>query len=185
LAGSFIAVQSDNNVSDVQHKEHNYTYGLNATLTPKDRFSLQLGWDTNDILSRTNVCFVSTPAPPGAIKCALATTFLSAVSTYSDMTHFVFGNVIVRPVKRAAAGLGYSFIRNDGSSLILNPNQPPGTLQFDYHRPDAFVDIGLPRDLAFHAGWNFYDYKEQAFLGFTTPRDFHAHLATLSLRYAF
>ncbi len=185
LNGSFNILESRNNITDVRHRQHSRVYGFNVFVTPNDRFSLQAGWDLTDILSFTNICFVSTPAPPGTVKCATAPTFLAAISVYDSNVHFVFGNLSFRPVQRLNLGLGYSFTNNDGNSLILNPNAPPGTLHFDYHRPNASVSYDFAKNWTGIVGWNYWQYSEGVFTGLTERRDFHANAATLSVRYSF
>ncbi len=185
LNGSFNILESRNNVTDVRHRQHSRVYGFNLFVTPNDRFALQAGWDLTDIQSFTNICFVATPAPPGTIKCATAPTFLSAISQYDSNVHFVFGNVSYRPLQPLNLSLGYSFTNNDGNSLILNPNAPPGTLKFDYHRPNASVSYDFTKNWTGIVGWNYWQYSESVFAALTARRDFHANAATFSVRYFF
>jgi opacity protein-like surface antigen len=47
------------------------------------------------------------------------------------------------------------------------------------------VDFLVHKNVTFKAGWNYYQYAENDFVGPTAPRYFHANNATLALRYAF
>jgi len=41
------------------------------------------------------------------------------------------------------------------------------------------------KNVTFKAGWNYYQYAEDSFVGPTASRYFHANNTTLALRYAF
>jgi hypothetical protein len=60
-----------------------------------------------------------------------------------------------------------------------------GSLQYNYHQPLAKVEVNLGHNLTGIAGWNYYQYGEQSFVGPTDPRYFHANNETFSLRWAF
>jgi hypothetical protein len=47
------------------------------------------------------------------------------------------------------------------------------------------LTIDLGHNLAWNAGWNYYQYGEKSFVGPTDSRYFHTNNATLSLRWAF
>ncbi len=92
---------------------------------------------------------------------------------------------MVKPVSRISAVLGYSIIDTNGNTLILNSRQPLGTLSYRYHEPFASLAVGVTKQVELRAGWNYYQYNENSFVGPTLPRYFHANLVNLSLRYAF
>ena len=54
----------------------------------------------------------------------------------------------------------------------------------NYLLPLANFSVALGHNLAWKAGWNYYQYKEKSFVGPTDGRYFHANNATLSLRWA-
>src|SRR5713101_5819050 len=89
---------------------------------------------------------------------------------------------------RVTANLGYAITSNTGSTLILNPNTPPGSLSFNYHRPYGGLAVDLAKGLTWKANWAFYSYNEREQLvplDPTGPRDFRGNMVTLALRYAF
>jgi len=81
--------------------------------------------------------------------------------------------------------LGYSVTNMDGSTLILNQLQPLGPLASRYQQPLASLEVGVAKDVTLHAGWSYYQYAEDSFVGPTLPRYFHANVTTLALKYAF
>lgn len=181
--GAALYIRENRNTSlDIGNLQHNRSYALNATLMPADsRWGFDLSYDYNDIFSQTNICFVSTPAPPGSLSCG--TPFLQGLSTYSELSHFASGAVFLKPTRRVTAELGYTVTSSDGNTLILNPNAPTGPLNFNYHLPLINVAVELQKHLIFKGGWNNYDYNEKSAAGPTLPRDFHGNVFTLSMRY--
>jgi hypothetical protein len=181
-------LEARNNVATVNRTEHYRTYGFNASLTPNERWGFELGYDYNDIFSATNICFVDSVIPANLvtanIQCGGA-PLVSGISTYDNKTHFFFGNVVLKPMKRVALGLGYSVLSTDGNTLILNPNQPPGTLDYIYHRPQGSVAFDITKELTLKAAYAYYGYRENQFQGLVLRRNFHANTPVVSLRYAF
>jgi len=172
-----------NNGSDVGHLDHNRSYGFTASLNPNDKLSLDLNYDYNDVFSRTNICFVTTPSPPVAISCGGA-PFASGLSFYTENAHSGGGGLLFRPLPRVTTGIGYTITSSSGNTLILNPNAPLGPLSYNYHLPQATLGIELTKHLTYKTGWNFYDYNEKSDPGPTLPRSFRGNVFTLSMRYA-
>ncbi len=98
------------------------------------------------------------------------------------------GNVIITStngVPTPAPGSGQVLA---GYAPGPNPWQPSGTIDMDWIKPSAGVEIVLAKGWAFKGLYNFYDYKEHAdATRFTVlaPRNFHANIGTVSLKYAF
>jgi len=176
-------LESRNPTDDIGNFQHNRSFGFNGAFAPPNaKVELDLSYDYNDVFSQTNICFVATPTPPGAITCG--TPFLSGVSLYSNLSHFVSGSLIAKPWRRVTAGVGYAITSTSGNTLILNPNAPTGPLNFNYHLPTASLAIELTKNLIYKTGWNYYDYNEKTTIGPTLPRDFRGNVFTLSLRYS-
>jgi hypothetical protein len=185
VSGTVNILEARNNVLDIGHKEHSRNYGFSVMANPRSRLALELGYNYNDVFSTTNICFVATPAPAGSLACG-ATTLLAADSIYKNRVHFVYGNLMFKPVKRVTANLGYNLTSTSGNTLILNPTQSTlGPLAFNYHKPAASVDVELAKGWTWRTGWNYDDYNEKSDPGVVSARDFHSNSATLSLRYAF
>ena len=172
-----------NNVSDVGHLDHNRSYGFTASLNPNDKLSLDLNYDYNDVFSRTNICFVTTPSPPVAISCGGA-PFASGLSFYTENAHSGGGGLLFRPLPRVTTGIGYTITSSSGNTLILNPNAPLGPLSYNYHLPQANIAFELNKHFTYKTGWNFYDYNEKSDPGPTLPRSFRGNVFTLSMRYS-
>jgi hypothetical protein len=81
--------------------------------------------------------------------------------------------------------LGYTIVDNQGNTTSLNTLQPLGPLSSTYQSPLAGVEVGVHKNVAFKAAWNYYQYGEGSFVGPTLPRYFHANNTTLALKYAF
>ena len=127
---------------------------------------------------------MATPAPVGSTSCGAP--FLQSPSFYTNKINFVYGNIIIKPVKRVTAYLGYNLTSTSGTTLILNPLEGTlGPLAFNFHRPSASVDVDLYKGITWRTGWNYRDYNEKSSAGIVAPRDFQNNAATLSLRYAF
>lgn len=182
LGSAIVIRESRNNTTDVGNLQHNRSYGFNADVSPNERWSLALSYDYNDIFSRTNICFVTTPSPPVAISCGGA-PFASGFSFYTENAHSGSGGLLFHPIPRLTTGIGYTITSSVGSTLILNPNAPVGPLSYNYHLPSATLAFDLTKHLTYKTGWNFYDYNEKSAPGPTLPRDMRGNVFTLSMRY--
>jgi hypothetical protein len=113
-----------------------------------------------------------------------------ALSTYSSKDHFAHAALMWKPMKRVTASLGYggSFVR--GNTIFLNPLTPSGTLDFNYQRPYASIEIAIYGGFSYKMAWNYYGFNET---GNTSPfglapialQDFNGSNATFSFRYSF
>lgn len=183
FGAAIVISEGRNNVSDVGHLDHNRSYGFDASVNPNEKLSLDLHYDYNDVFSRTNICFVTTPSPPVSISCGGA-PFAAGLSFYTERTHSGGGGVLFRPFPRVSTGLGYTITSSAGRTLILNPNAPAGPLSYNYHLPQVTLAIDLSKHLTYKTGWNLYDYHEKSDPGPTAPRNFRGNVFTLSMRYS-
>ncbi len=191
LGASANVWQASNRDAFDQFFGHNRNFGFTATLNPRERFGLDLAYNYNDVAQDDLLCF-NDSVPPLAIT--TATGFCSVqdpgnplltFSMYRNHTHFGMASVMVKPVKRVAAQLGYSLTSVGGQSPIFNLLNPDPSLHYNYHQPVANLSIEVIDHLSWNLGWNYYQYKEKTFAGPTAPRYFHANVATIALRYAF
>jgi hypothetical protein len=182
--GSVVAIREGrNNVTTVGHLDHNRSYGFTASVDPNENFSLNLNYDYNDVYSRTNICFVTTPSPPVAISCG-GSPFASGLSFYSENAHSGGAGLLFRPLRRVTTGVGYTITSSVGNTLILNPNAPTGPLTYKYHLPQATLAFDITKHLTYKTAWNFYQYHEDSNPGPTAPRNFRGNAFTLSMRYS-
>jgi hypothetical protein len=186
LAGTLNIREFRNNVTGINYLGHNRNYSVSASLNPRDSLGFDFSYNYNNTKSDILICFVATPAPPGSLSCGGA--FLTGTSFYNSTQNFGTVNVMYKPIKRVTTYVGYTLTSVDGSSLILNPNQPPGSLRFNYHTPSASILVEITKNITWRGAWNYYDYNEKGdFLTDPTGslRDFHANIGTLALRYTF
>jgi hypothetical protein len=181
--GAAVRIRENRNTSlDIGNLQHNRSYSFTTAFMPPDsKVGFDVSYDYNDIFSQTNICFVSTPTPPGALSCG--TPFLQGLSVYTELSHFGSGSVSWKPTRRVTANMGYTLTSATGATLILNPNAPTGPLSYNYSLPMANLAVELQKHTIFKAGWNYYDYNEKSDPGPTLPRDFRGNVFTLSLRY--
>jgi len=201
IGGHLNLLEQRNNVDQIFHRQHNRTYAFMVTAM-KEKWGLDVGYDFNDVDSKTNICFTLTtvPLPTGAGPCPVpppvGTQVTSAISTYDNRLHFAYFNFMVKPVKRLTTNFGYTVSSTSGDTLILGPlNAPRGTLAFNWHKPYANVEIELTKYLSLKSSWGYYGYNEkQATDVFTSPvdslgrlvgRDFRGNLFTTSARFVF
>jgi len=88
-------------------------------------------------------------------------------------------------VPRLTASAGYTISTSNGSQIYTDPLQVPGSLKNNFHKPAAELEFEVHEGLSAKAAWNYYGYNEKSAAGPTIPRDFHANLTTVSLRYSF
>jgi hypothetical protein len=198
MGGSINILQQSNADAQTQYVAHNQNYGLTASLAPRERFSLDLAYNYNNVIQNALICFDDTP-PVGVtlpfVNNANGTTSfcagndpnnpLLANSYYTNHTNFGMTTVRFKPAKRVLANVGYSTTRVDGSVPQFNILQPLGTVQYKYQQPVANLSVDIGHRWAYNMGWNYYQYGEGSFVGPTAPRYFHANSLTESLRYSF
>jgi hypothetical protein len=81
--------------------------------------------------------------------------------------------------------VGYSITNVDGTTALFHALQPGGSLQYNHHLPLENFTFDRGHNLAWKAGWNYYQCNETSFVGPTNPLYLHANNATLSLRWVF
>ena len=186
FSGSVNVLESRDNVPQVLHREHNRNYGFTASMTPKARFGLDLGYNYEDVFSTTSICYILTSTPPAnSTLCDSGTPYFSALSLYGDKIHFGYANLMFRPAARVTANVGYNLTSSSGYSPTLADPAVLTSLGFNFHKPSAGVDINVARGLTWRTAWGYYDYSEKSLPTPLLARDFQSNSATLSLRYEF
>jgi hypothetical protein len=202
LGGSINLLENSNRDALTNYRGHNRSYGFNATLSPRERFGVDLAYNYSDYLQNALICFNDTP--PTGVTLSVITTAGDCTRTvnpanpyndsgnprltdsyYVNQTHFGLATVMFRPVRRVATQLGYSITSVGGRSPVFNQLQPDSSLHYNYHQPLASLGVDLGHHVAWNTAWNYYGYNEKALTGPTAPRYFHANTATVSLRYSF
>jgi hypothetical protein len=192
ISGTLNIWNSINGEADTQFAGHYRNYGFVATFIPRDRFSLDVAYNYTDAQQNAYICYNSTYAVPGTIVngCPTYNATLNPnpswiYSLYSEGTNYFSGTVMVKPVKRLTANIGYGMTRTDGNETLLSPFQPTGTLKFNYYQPLGSLSFEVVKDWSLNAYWNYDQYREAGVAGPTLPRNFHDNRAVLSVRYAF
>lgn len=188
LAGTLNIREFRNNVPGIDYLGHNRNYSVSAVLNPRDWIGFDLSYNYNNVKSDIDICFVATPnlAPPGPVPCG--TPFLSATSFYDSVQNFGTANVMIKPIKRVTTYFGYTITSVDGTSLILNPVQPVGSLRFNYTTPMAAIVVDITKHITWRGAWNYYDYNEKGESipdPTLVPRNFHSNNGVLAVRYTF
>ena len=95
-----------------------------------------------------------------------------------------------KPIKRVSTTVGYSATFVGGNTLFLNPLQPAGSLDFNYQKPYASIQLDVYKGFSYKTAWNYYGYDEKgpSILAGLSPiplRDFNGSTATFSFLYHF
>jgi hypothetical protein len=185
LGGNFIFQQGKNNAADINYNQHNYVAMVNATITPNKHWGLDLAYNFDAIQQNIILCFEGGVVPPGSIPCVGDTSLFQTNAVYQTHTQYGYFALTLTPVRRVTVRLGYNVVDNQGTTTSFNPLLPLGPLASTYQTPLAAVDVLVHKNVTFKAGWNYYQYGEDSFVGPTAPRYFHANNTTLALRYSF
>ena len=192
LAGSMNIWESRNGESDTQFKQHYRNVGFVATLLPKERVGFDVSYNYTNALQQALICFNDTFVPVGTIVNGCPTFDAvdnvnpnQILSTYVNHTHYFLADLMVKPVQRVTAKIGYGLTSTNGTTTLLNPLQPLGPLDFTYHQPLAELSYEVAKYWSVNAYWNYDQYNEGSFIGPTSARYFHDNRTTLSLKYAF
>jgi hypothetical protein len=194
LNGSLRILEARDNVAGTNNLQHDRVYGISAILQPNEKYSLELGYDYNDVFSQIIICYVATPLPPGTTSCG-APPFVAQPSTYTNQSHYGYFDAMWMPYHQLTARLGANLTGTSGSALLLNPNAVSGPLDSKWLHPFGGLDYHFAKNWTGKAYWDFYGYHEDPTAGTVAgtfapqdafaPRNFRGNLVTLSLRYAF
>ena len=188
LNGSITIWEARNNVPEINNLQHNRVYGFTAIIQPRESFSFELGYDYNDVFSQILICYTASTAPLGLNKCP-GSTLVQQLSVYSNDSHYGHFDFDWKPWKHLHTRVGANLNGTSGSVLIISPNAPSGPLDSKFLQPYAGFDYILTNHWTGKAYWAYHGYHEDqdptAVQDLFAPRNFHANLVTLSMRYAF
>jgi hypothetical protein len=185
VGGNVIYQQGQNGTGGIDYNQHNYSTMVNATITPSNRWGLDLAYNFDAIQQNLILCFQDAVVPPGSVPCFGDNTLMQTNGIYQTHTQYGYFAFRLTPVERVTVRLGYTVVDNQGNTTSFNPLLPLGPLSSTYQTPLAAVDINVYKNVTFKGGWNYYQYGEGSFVGPTAPRYFHSNNTTLALRYAF
>jgi len=189
FAGTVNIRESRDNVDTVNHLEHNRDFSFGTSISPSERWSLDLNYAYDNVYSSTIECYTSTPAPPTAgiapRVCVAAGTPLLSTGYYNAPTQFGSIGFMVAPVKRARLTGGYRMTAVNGTSDVINIRQVSGSLQSQFQSPYANLVIDIAPNWSWKADYNYYSYGEGSPIGPTLPRSFRGNVYTLAVHYAF
>jgi len=175
-----------NNVAEVQYNAHHRGMGFNVFLTPNNKFTFDMGYVYANTASNSLVCFATSGGIPIAPGCAIMGAGWSETNQiYGDKSHSFNAFAQWKPWRRLTTTVGYTVATSEGNFTRYYLLQPYGALNSTFHRPLAAVEVGLGKGISAKGAWNYYGYGESDVAGPTLPRDFNAHLTTLSLKYTF
>ena len=184
--------ENRDNVFTVNNLEHGRTYSFATTMMPSQRLWVDFGYSYMDTFVQTEICFPETPAPAFSTACPVPGSPgpLGALSMYASKDHYAYGNVMWKPIKRITAMLGYSGSIVRGTTTLLSPVAPTGTLDFNYLKPTASLAIDLYKGLSYKTSWNYFGYNDKgvqnpAGLAALPLQDFNGSNVTFSMKYVF
>jgi hypothetical protein len=192
ISGTVEIHENRDNVSMVNNIEHGRSYGFAVTLTPSTRLWVDFGYSYMDVFTQTEICFPDTGSIVFTSPCPIAgaSSPLGALSSYSSMDHYAYGNMMWKPHKRVTAMLGYSGTIVRGNTTFLSALSPTGTLDFNFLKPTASLAFDIYNGLTYKTSWNYYGYNDR---GTANPvglaplplQDFNGSNITFAFRYAF
>jgi len=189
IAGTINILANSDNVQTVEHFAHSQDFSLSAAINPSDRWGFDVGYAYDNVYSRTDECFTSSAPGPGSVSspaiCQQAGLPLQVNGFYNQPTQS--GNIgfVLTPVKRLHATGGYRISSVDGQAPPINIRQVPGSLQSRYQTPYGAVAFDIAENWSWKGDYNYYGYGEVGPNAPTLPRNFHANMLTVSVRYAF
>ncbi|HVA71671.1 MAG TPA: hypothetical protein VNF02_01065 [Candidatus Limnocylindrales bacterium] len=192
IGGAIDIHENRDNVFTVDNLEHDRTFSLVTTLAPNPRFWADFGYDYTNISTQAEICFADPGSTVFTAPCPVAgaTGPLGALSFYKNTDHFVYGDMMWKPVKRVTAAVGYAGSIVRGSTLFINPRQPTGPLDFNYLKPNVSLALEIYKNTIYKTAWGYYGYNDR---GIANPvglaalplQDFNGSNVTFSLQYSF
>jgi len=189
ISGTVNIFESRDNVQTVNHLEHNRDFSFGATLSPSERWSIDLDYSYNSVYSSTLECYASTPPPPTAgpapSVCTAAGTPYMSNGYYNTPTQFGSIGFMLAPTKRIRFNAGYRMSAVNGITDLINIRQVSGSLQSQYQTPYGHLAFEIARGWTWKADYNYYSYGEGTPIGPTLPRSFRGNVYTFAVGYAF
>ena len=149
---------------------------VNLTFRPVHRVAVSVGYELTSTAGHTNW-----PLPGGVD----GTGLLLMVSDRFGNTPPLAGNgpTLANPCPAPAS------TPVTGGCAFAGPfPDAPLSQALNWHKPTAGIAVDIAKHVTFKGRYAYYGYNEKETAGLpvvTLPRDFHAHLTTLSLRYSF
>ena len=189
FSGAANIFEARNNVTTVNHLEHNRYFSFGTSITPGEKWSADLSYSYNSVFSTTLLCYASTPPPPNAGTappiCTQAGTPLSSNGYYNAPTQFGSFGLTFSPINRLHGKAGYRISAVNGTTDTMNIRQVNGSLQSYYQTPYTQLVFDLEPQWKWKADYAFYGYGEGLPIGPVPTRNFHGNVITLSVNYAF
>ncbi|MGB6430220.1 MAG: hypothetical protein WBF06_06515, partial [Candidatus Acidiferrales bacterium] len=192
IDGAIDINQNRDNVYTVDNIEHARVFSFVTTLSANANLWIDFGYNYMDIYTQTEICFDDTGSTVFTSACRVtgATGNLGTLSYYASKDHYAFGDVMWKPVKRVTAMIGYAGTIARGTTTLLNPLTPTGTLDFNYLKPQASLAVDIYKGVTYKTAWNYYGYDDH---GVASPiglaplplQNFNGSNITFSLLYAF
>jgi opacity protein-like surface antigen len=184
---------AQNNVPNVNNLMHNNNYGFAVQIAPNEKWSVDLGYNYNDISSQILVCFVATGSEPGLPGCPNVPGLVQQLSPYTSKVNTGFVDFSWSPIRRLTLRGGANISSASGSELNLTPENPiatsvAGPLNSSWYQPFGGFDVRFTKNWTGHAMWDYYGYHENATTAYQdllAQRNFQGNLVMLSVRYAF
>jgi hypothetical protein len=151
------------------YQENTHTGYVNIIIRPVRRVTLILGYEITSTTGSDNWLRADNGLP---------------LQVLGD----IFGNVPGIPGNEGTSITGATTSTGTVALPGPFPNQPLGPQVFNWQRPSAGVVYEIRKHLAFKGVWAYYDYTEKEGnlpVIVTLPRNFHATLGTVSLKYSF
>jgi opacity protein-like surface antigen len=189
FAGTINILATSDNVETVNHFAHNQDFSFSASINPNEKWGIDLNYAYDNIYSRTDMCYASTPPPPDAEQspaiCQSGKLPYQSNGFYNQPTNTGSIGFVFTPMKRLHANVGYQMSEVNGTAPPINISQVPGSLQSQYQTPYGRIAFDLAEHWTWKADYNYYSYGEGSPIGPTLPRSFHGNVFTLAVRYAF
>ncbi|MGB8258723.1 MAG: hypothetical protein WCE75_00155 [Terracidiphilus sp.] len=183
-----------NNDPLVNHSEHNQDLSFATSIVPMESLSLDFSFAHDDVFSTTDICYISTTAPPGAANTGTCTaansptggsSYLLGNAYYDAPVTFFSGALNYAPSKYFRFNGGARINRTDGNAEMLNPGMVPGALQSKYLSPFTDLEVNVAKEWSWHGNWTHTGYNETGPLGMLVSRNTHGDVVTLGVKYAF
>jgi hypothetical protein len=193
MSAYFQTREGQNPVTNINGSEHDRNAGISVSLSPAEKVSTQLGYNYNNIYSQLLICFTSNFDQPGLPNCPGVSGLVQEASPYSSTINTGFVDVLWTPIHRLSLEAGANLSAVTGRDLNLNPLSTialasAGPLNSNWYQPYAAVGFHFAKQWTGRARWDYYGYHEDSngsYLDLYVPRNFHANLVTLSVRFAF
>lgn len=174
FSGAFTSMDRTNPTPQVQNDSNIRSYSIAVNWEPKQRVSIDAGYDYHDLNSQANILY---RIPINGVN-----TDVNGKSFYYARINSFYANTRFALTNRLDLLMVYYYIMDRGApSVSLGPNDFVSSLPLRRHNPEARLAYRFTNSVTGNFSYRHYSYNERDL----SAQDYRSNILTTSLRFTF